>query len=249
MIPVRTGKRNTDPKTDLQKPGRGRVCLLLLLISIIFLSVQSDLSAQNLYSLKDGNWNDPTVWSLSTTGPTCNCIPNANNDVFVQGHIISFDVNGDTKDLTIESGGQLNWIGDYTLNINNGGTFTIENGGSTDGNSSAGTMIIFKSGPTCALIVDDAIKGLNIGAVHIEGGITLDISGSGIISIIDDFEFHDNFATVTNDLTGTFTIGSDLIFLQAGGAHDNLFINNEILTVQGNLRFAGLNQSVHNIGT
>ena len=97
-----------------------------LIIPLVFLfvfcsSLLIDLSAQALYAIKSGDWDDPTVWSDASGGGTCNCIPNPGNDVHISEGIQDITVNmnfhGDVGSITIYAGGKLNWTGNYTLSV------------------------------------------------------------------------------------------------------------------------------------
>lgn len=79
---------------------------------------------------------------------------------------------------------------------------------------------------TYGLIVDDLANGLNIGRISLRGGVTLDISGSGNIEILNDLGFFGDNATVNNDFSGTFSIGDDLDLHGSTGEYENITVNN-----------------------
>jgi len=258
VISVSNGTIHVSPQQLPPKPGPEEVYsvyrtgykyrfLILLIVFLGCLSFQTTISAQNTrYAIKSGSWNDPTLWSLTSGGATCNCIPDPNSEVHINetgaGYTVNMNVNGDTKDATIYSGGQLLWTDHVTLNFNNGGTFTIQNGGSTDGSLSLRTRIAFSAAFTYALIVNDAGTGLDIGEIWVEDNVTLNISGLGTISTGDDLEFRGNDAVVNNNFTGSFTIGDNLNFRGPGGLQNNSFINNETITLNDGIYFSGTDQ-------
>lgn len=60
------------------------------------------------YSIANGLWNNPAIWSLSSGGASCNCVPTGSSAVNI-AHSVTLNVNSPNI---------------YLLNINNGGVLT-----------------------------------------------------------------------------------------------------------------------------
>ena len=247
MVTTRTGIRNSIFNTLSVKPGPGYLYpkfnsssgkkrqfifrSLLLNLLLVFTSLASHIEAQNLYAVSNGNWDSPTTWSDSPGGPSGFGIPNANTNIHISEGVTNYTVNmnvsGSARSVTIYSGGKLFWNAAIPLSIYNNGTFTIQSGGSTDANNLLAARIRFMdNGAYLGLIVDDLANGLNIGRISLRGGVTLDISGSGNIEILNDLGFFGDNATVNNDFSGTFSIGDDLDLHGSSGEYENITFNN-----------------------
>ena len=182
------------------------------------------------YAIKSDNWNDPTTWSYTSGGGTCNCIPNDYSETFTDGNSVTIDANSETRDLTVDAGDAIDFSGAYSLTINNGGTVTINNGSTIDRNGNNADLI-FDNGTDFILEVDDNSPGLNIEEILIEDINSLLIRGTGDINVSNDFELRQTGATITNNLEGTISIFDDIRFLN----DDNKIINsvNSTITVSG----------------
>ncbi|HNP76793.1 MAG TPA: T9SS type A sorting domain-containing protein [Cyclobacteriaceae bacterium] len=94
------------------------------------------------YSRRTGNWNDATVgnstWSLTSGGPSCNCIPINSSLVYINAtHTVSVVTTSATADfVNVLTGGTLNGTASLTVNFDlttagtakvtpTGGTWTI----------------------------------------------------------------------------------------------------------------------------
>ena len=96
-----------------------------VLFTACFLVV-SVLQAQNIYSRKNGNWNDVTAgngtWStVGFTGASCNCVPGAGNTVLIGNNFTVTYGSGAPAAVTIAS---LTVQNTGTLIFGNGGTIT-----------------------------------------------------------------------------------------------------------------------------
>ena len=177
------------------------------------------------YAINDGDWNDPAIWSFTSGGSTCNCIPDILSEVHINeaagGYTVSLDVDGFTKDLSVYSGGVLRWTSDdVVLQINNGGTLTLQNAASLSENSRSNARIEF--------VTDGADYNLeNAGSFTIDdidllndaGSLT--ISGPGNITITDTLSITDDNIQITNNNTGTIAIQNDLVFHNNNGLLEN----------------------------
>jgi fibronectin-binding autotransporter adhesin len=143
-----------------------------------------------LYSVKTGNWNDGTVWSVNPSGtPVCNCTPNG-NPVFIQaGHQITMNINNafaysvnivGTFDLGTTSFHNLGYIIDTThagtgrlmLQATAAGMFLFP-GGNYDGFMASSGTTVELYGTTNATL---PLKPGNIYKPY----QNLDLSGTGI---------------------------------------------------------------------
>ena len=203
-----------------------------------------------LYSTANGDWDDGSTWSTAAIGGvTCSCIPNSTSRVRIGGsNTVDLNVDGEFGELIVESTGVLNWsVDDVILNVTQGGSITIDSGGSIDENSNANANIEF-NGLSSTLTVNDDVNGLNVDNILLQSETGLTISGSGIITLDESFILNSDDSEAINDLTDTFTSQdieypadiSDATFTNNGTLvvvddiffdhDDNVFINNSTVT-------------------
>ena len=93
----------------------------------------SGASAANLYSRTNGSWSSSTTWSYTAGGASCGCTPIASDNVTVD-HYVTLDkhltnvgssLNGITGVLTINTGGTLDGLGIYDVDIRSTGTLNL----------------------------------------------------------------------------------------------------------------------------
>src|SRR5436190_943255 len=96
--------------------------VLFFLFLVIIFSAGDTFSA-DLYSIGNGSWSVPGVWSYSPGGVSCGCTPIASDNVMIT-HTVNMDkhltnvgssLNGITGVLTINPGGSL--LGGSTWDI------------------------------------------------------------------------------------------------------------------------------------
>lgn len=210
-------------------------------------------AVNTLYSRKSGNWNDGTVgnatWSAASLGGiSCDCTPLA-TDYLIIGNSNTVDINvaATAGGIEVQNTGVLRWTSVNDLNVDRG-ILQVNLGGSINRNGQAGVQIDFDRGIVNSMIVNGTIttEDIEITAAN----ASLNITGSGSISLTDDFRIIEDDIVVTNDLTGTFTIGDDLVFDQPGdvGTDDAEFINNQSLTITSDI-VVGANNDDDNIFT
>ncbi|MEQ1585193.1 MAG: T9SS type A sorting domain-containing protein [Cyclobacteriaceae bacterium] len=210
-------------------------------------------AVNTLYSRKSGNWNDGTIgnatWSAASLGGiSCDCTP-LTTDYLIIGNSNTVDINvaATAGGIEVQNTGVLRWTSVNDLNVDRG-ILQVNLGGSINRNGQAGVQIDFDRGIVNSMIVNGTIttEDIEITAAN----ASLNITGSGSISLIDDFRIIEDDIVVTNDLTGTFTIGDDLVFDQPGdvASDDSEFINNQNLTITSDI-VVGANNDDDNIFT
>ena len=207
---------------ELSSVSRGRFLIqaksflssLLLTALILLLSSSTlDISAQDLYVIQSGNWNDINTWSATSGGGTCNCVPGPNDNVHINetgaGWTVNMNGAGDARDLTIYNGGTLVWTADAILQINNGGTITVALGGTLNEAGWAGARINFVTDGSDYLIDNEGSFSIN-GLQLLNAGGSLTLTGSSDITVVNRLEILDNDVTLTNNHTGTVSTQGDL---------------------------------------
>ncbi len=126
-------------------------------------------SSNKRYAIVDGgDWNDGSTWSYSSGGASCNCVPDANSETYIENaYTVKMNDDGITKDLHVA--GELVWDDNNVDLTIYDGDLEIENGGSIDDNNKSNTTIVF-SGTTMNLVVNDNTNGINIDNIDLEGG-------------------------------------------------------------------------------
>lgn len=203
-------------------------------------------AVNTLYSRKSGNWNDITpgsgTWSLAALGGTsCDCSPLATDYLIIgNSNTININVAATAGGIEVRNTGTLQWAASsIDLNIDRG-ILQVDAGGTISRNGQTGVQIDFDRGIFTSFIVNGTVTTEDIELTVPD--ITMDISGSGSISTTGDFRLLEDEITVNNNLTGTFTIGDDLIYDQpSSGGLDNLlednahFVNNQTLTITSDI--------------
>ena len=184
---------------------------------LIFALISFVANSANLYSIGNGNWNDPTKWSYTSNGAPCGCVPNPNvdnihveTDITMTSNIVIFNsltVSGNLHTLTynmdIKGGATLEVSG--TLEVNNLKFFN----GSFINVTSTGVIIVHGN-------LDNANNSDN---VMIEGSISVsgtfnngnggDIIGSGSITASSFTGTGTTFGYTNEDIPpGTVSTGS-----------------------------------------
>lgn len=105
------------------------------------------------YSINNGSWRQPGVWSTTAGGSACNCYPVSTNDAIITSHTVDLQHNTQIHNLTIQSGSLL---------LDNLKDLEIMDGGSLTMND--GTSII-------------GVSGDNF--VQLHGNVTVTLNGTG----------------------------------------------------------------------
>lgn len=205
-----------------------------------------------LYSRKAGNWDDVTAgngtWSAASLGgASCDCTP-LTTDYLIVGHTVDINVTATAGGIEIRNTGSLRHTVDaLEINIDRG-ILQIDAGGSINRNGRVGVQLDFDRGVVTTFVNNGTITTEDIEVTAPNTLIYL--TGSGSITLTDDFSILNDDIIIDHDLTGTFTIGDDLIFDQAADAltDDAIFINRRTLTVTSDL-VVGANNDDDNIFT
>jgi hypothetical protein len=199
-----------------------------------------------LYSrTASANWNNTTSWStVSHVGASCGCTPDNTNSVQIgNGHTVSVNALGDVVNVKVNSGGTLHFAATNELNVARGGSITIDNGGSITTNG-ASNQINFDYQAANNIIVNG---NLSIGDFEVNAKAVLNFSGTGSVTMTDDFIFSTNAtdAAVNNSITGSLFI-TDVLQLNAGSV---TITNNGQMTISNDLIFNSDLNTINNSGT
>lgn len=157
-----------------------------IIVFFSFFSVVTEAEAQ-LYAVSSGDWSDGTVWSLTSGGVSCSCIPDSNTEVYVEnGYTIRLNVSGDARSLFLSNGGNLDFSVNGTI-LSIFDTLEVADGSNIAGSSTA--EIRFASTGNNYFIVNDAAIGVAIEEIDSYVADTLFITGSGKIDLANDLEF------------------------------------------------------------
>ncbi len=225
-----------------------------------------ETGANPLYSIASGAWEDGNNWSKTSGGAACNCIPGPTTDVYVEsGYTMDVSVESYFNSIDITGNSSIRWTVGADLIGFNGGTISIESGSNMNRNGKNAVVILQSGGYT--ITSNDAAMGMEISDLIIRGDQDVTFEGSGRIYLRDDFIDEGGDHTITNNLTGTFTVHDQLMlryspllptaseygpitFIHSGTAglldiHDDLrmdkdtivFTNNGSITVTDRVRF------------
>ena len=186
-----------------------------------------DLPSIDYYAVvNNGNWNDAATWSTACGGGGGAGTPTANDNVFIcNGITANLNVNGQCKDLTIQSNGILRLeANDLTVT----GNTTIQSNGVLNDNTAGGIL---------------TLEGdfTNSGTFSASGGLsTFNFTGNNTTYLnTGTINLGDNILTLnaTTVAGSTFTNTGPTMILgnivgTAGGGTENL-INNSTLAVTG----------------
>ena len=157
------------------------------------------------YSISSGLWNNPAIWSLSSGGASCNCVPTGSSAVNI-AHSVTLNVNSPNI---------------YLLNINNGGVLTdqsyslnvlqffntFDNGTFTASTSWSFPDLSISGTGTCATAQSVTISG----DLSIDNGKQLQLTGGSGKNLV---------LTGNADIDGTLVLGSSNFSLSnANGAY------------------------------
>ena len=188
----------------------------------------SEFSPTDYYSIADGTYDDPTIWSLSSGGPTCNCVPTSTGNVHIENsYTVDIDADADAFNLTVYNGGTLRWITDNnTLNIY--GSLSVESGAIVNENSTAGAEIAFPGSSFGRSFDNDGT--FNIGILNFQNSSnSISIGGSAEIVVSSGFRITSDNSTIINNNTGGININggfTDLVF----NCDNSTFINNTLFS-------------------
>ena len=203
--------------------------------------------SDNRYTIQDGNWNDPAIWSYTPGGPPCDCLPDQLSNTYIDGHTVTLATSGYTHNLTVRDEGELNctaddialWLyGDATLDVESGGamnvtgrsniTFTQWNSRHLDDDQTRVGLTL--AGVNSTINVDDP-TGVELYEISLDAKGTYLIQGTGAAHLADDLDIN-NEAEVINNLTGDLIVES----LQFGYPGIT-FTNNSTIVITDELHY------------
>ncbi len=196
----------------------------------------------NLYSRQTGNLATTGTWSAdSYGGANCGCTPTSNSVINIgNGHTVTMNSDATVAGVNVENG-VLSLSGAVDLTLNYGSTLTVESGSSLNGTNSGSWIIMNANSP----YIFDVDGSLQVGNTEAENDQTLDLTGSGSMTLVNDLILSDG-ALVTNDLA-SLSIGNELEFSSSSSYAS--FTNNGTADTGGNLYFNNDNSSLSNNGS
>lgn len=176
------------------------------------------------HAIQNGNWNAGSTWSYTSGGGSCSCVPDQLSDTYVDGHTVSISTDSNTRHLTVNGGGTLQWTtntrnlrlwGDAVLNVELGSE--IIKGAVTDTyisfnqwnyRSSHGVnqtpVALGYPGVSASINVNQPSSFL-ISELQINAAGNFIIQGTGNLPMTRDIEVSHE-ANVTNNLVGNLTV-------------------------------------------
>ncbi|MGB3852599.1 MAG: Ig-like domain-containing protein [Tunicatimonas sp.] len=215
------------------------------------------------YSIIDGNWNDGSTWSYTAAGAACGCIPDLLSDTYTDGRTVSINQHGNTRSLTVNSGGTVRWIspGGKNLRLWGNARLDVELGGVITKGASDNAYLSFNQwnyrlthspnqtpaalgypGVNVVVNVDQPTSFL-ISEIQINAAGDFAIQGTGNIETTLDLNTTHQ-ANIANDLVGTLIIGDDLKMEYPGAS----FTNNQSVQIAEDLRVSQANAAFTNNG-
>lgn len=98
-------------------------------LALFIVGLVTNVNATTYTSITDGNWNDPTVWSIDGGATSCGCMPSeptAGNNIVLKHTVdllgTSITINGGSQMTIVAYQGELHWSGP------GGGTINVQNG-------------------------------------------------------------------------------------------------------------------------
>jgi fibronectin-binding autotransporter adhesin len=175
---------------------------------------QRTSSTGNVYSIASNNWTNPAIWSETSGGAACSCIPTGVDNTFIEnGYTVVMDGNsGRAKSLSISTGGIANWSAAYTTNVGTGGINIAATGditGSGDGvlTTSGGLTLNASLSSTTVTLQTITTAGQAISGTGSLANLDINVNttNNGNITLTDVLTI--TSGTLTN--SGTFTLKSD----------------------------------------
>lgn len=146
---------------------------------------------RELFSINTGNWNTNGNWSVTSGGGSCGCTPVTTDFVHIEnGYTININGSYDISGIHIYNTSTLQWTGNNELRLN-GGSVTIDTGGSLDRNGNTGDITLEQS-----------------------GSVSFVVNGTATIS---NLEYNNNNITVTISGNSSLNIDADLNIQSTGG--------------------------------
>lgn len=192
-----------------------------------------------LYSIANGDWDDSSIWSgVGYGGASCSCVPNETAQLNIgDGMTVNLNQDASVNDVTIDNTGTFRYTNAYVeLNMMSDGIFTVNSGGTFDENGQADADLDFEGGVGTSQLVVNSGGVFDIDRVYMFGTNALNISGDGDINLTTSLNLRSS-GTVTNDLSGTMTIGDGIDFNADNATFTNngtIFLTNDFTLSAGN---------------
>lgn len=198
-----------------------------------------------LYSRASAAWNTSGTWStVALGGASCACTPNDKTRVIVgAGYAVTIDGAGTTEaiDLIIQNGGSVTFGATEDLDIHRGGSVIVE--GVLNSDTYTAAQLDFEGAYTNVVTINGS---LTIGDIDVNDAAIIPFSGAGALNVQDDILISSS-AQLTNSMAGSFAVGGDIQFETDASSAE--FINNQALTVTGNLSYQNDLNTFSNAGS
>ncbi len=170
-----------------------------------------------LYARQNGNWTDPNTWSATPGGVSCNCLPDINTTLYIDGYDVLLNSDQSINNVFLSNNANLN-IENASLFIY-GDQFTID-ATSSMREQIAEAKVIF-SGDANATFTNNSSAGVLLDELDMVKNAKLTIEGTGDIYLNNDIDLDVCDSLVFNN-TSTITITDDLNI----STSDLIIINN-----------------------
>lgn len=195
--------------------------------------IQGNIICNPCYSVANGNYSTGTTWSATSGGATCTCTPDATSVVIIErGYKVNFTADGAAKSMTLGTGfgtGELEWSGNFALDINDAAGITVANNGIIDNNGNLTANIEFDNNSGITYLLSNE-GTFDIGNIIINNA-ALTMSGSADIHLDADLSVEGNNSIVTNNNTGTIIIDDDVFggdFTFTMHNYGNIFVDDDL---------------------
>ncbi|MGK7397853.1 MAG: Ig-like domain-containing protein [Candidatus Cyclobacteriaceae bacterium M3_2C_046] len=200
------------------------------------------VKTNKLFAIKDGDWSDPTTWSNTAGGTSCDCIPDCASQVEINGFQVNLDESGIAKSVNIKNSGSLTWTkNNLSLNLHNTASLNIEDGSKIDHNGYNLAELIFTGTGNINLAVDDITNGIKLTNLKIYSYGTHTIGGMGKINLNQDLQVSNSSQIDIN--ISDLSVNQSLHFL-----HDNIQLNLSGSATIGQIIFEASNCVLDNQG-
>lgn len=198
-----------------------------------------------LYSRQTGNWSSGTTWSTTGhAGSSCSCTPGTTTSVEIgNAHTVDVNATGNAVNISINNGGTLHFAASNELNVARGGSINIANGGSMTTNNTS-NQLNFDYQATNNIVVNGS---MTIGDLDINAPATLNISGSGSLTVTDDILIGST-ASIVNTMSSSGVTVQDFVEFEAAAAGGSI-VNSGVFSINNVLLFNDVNATVTNSGT
>jgi hypothetical protein len=105
-----------------------------LILTLLVITGLSSVRGATFYSIANGTWNNPAIWSNTYGGPTCNATP-IGSDYVIISHTVTMDkslknggagfIGGVSNTVYVSTSGHLNGGTKYSLDVLSQGSLTV----------------------------------------------------------------------------------------------------------------------------